>query len=178
MGRQDETVRLLHEKESFHQAIDQRHEEGKCSFHKSVHQWVHVCAMQRKTTLSMLALFIKKSTKMPAKLLGGKKEFNNVVAEGIMKVKEELVQNEYNKEVVQHVNNMNQTNNWVDVPKDVEIWRRKWSKFDTLPSITGMYWTIKRWQKRLGARISRMSRGENSWGFGTSKDRYARWYEA
>ena len=31
------------------------------------------------------------------------------------------MQNEYEKEVVQHVINMNQSNNWVDIPKDVEI---------------------------------------------------------
>jgi hypothetical protein len=51
----------------------------------------------------------------------GRKEFNYVVAEEVIKVEEEWVQNEYNNEVVQHVINMNQSNNWVDVPNDVEI---------------------------------------------------------
>ena len=31
------------------------------------------------------------------------------------------MRNEYDNEVVQHVINMNQSNNWVDVLKDVEI---------------------------------------------------------
>ncbi len=59
--------------------------------------------------------------KNPAKLVDGRKEFNYTVAEEEIKVEEEWVRNEYDNEVVQHVINMNQTNNWVDVPKDVEI---------------------------------------------------------
>ncbi len=54
-------------------------------------------------------------------VLDGKKQFNYVVGEKEIKVEEEWVQNEYNNKVVQHVINMNQTNNWVDVPKDVNI---------------------------------------------------------
>jgi hypothetical protein len=59
--------------------------------------------------------------KNPAKLVDGRKEINYVNAEEEIKVEEEWVRNEYNDEVVQHVINMNQSNNWVDVPKDVEV---------------------------------------------------------
>ncbi len=59
--------------------------------------------------------------KNSAKLVDDRKELNFVVAEEEIKVEEEWVQNEYNNKVVQHVINMNQSNNWVDVPKDVEI---------------------------------------------------------
>jgi hypothetical protein len=48
-------------------------------------------------------------------------EFNYIVAEEEIKVEEEWVRNEYDNEVVQHIINMNQTNNWVDVPKDGKI---------------------------------------------------------
>jgi hypothetical protein len=52
----------------------------------------------------------------------GKRQFNYVVAEEEIKVEEEWVRNEYKDfKVVQHVINMNQTNNWVDVRKDLEI---------------------------------------------------------
>ena len=78
--------------------------------------------MPRKTTVSMRASFIEKLTReTPSKLVDGRKEFNYIVAEEEIKVEEEWVQNEYDNKVVQHVINMNQTNNWVDVPKDVEI---------------------------------------------------------
>ena len=53
--------------------------------------------------------------------MDGRKEFNYVVTEEEIKVEEEWVQNEYDNKVVQHVINMNQSNNWVDVLKDVEI---------------------------------------------------------
>ena len=66
-------------------------------------------------------VYRKIDKKNPAKLVDGRKEFNYVVAEEVIKVEEEWVQNEYNNEVVQHVINMNQSNNWVDVPNDVEI---------------------------------------------------------
>jgi hypothetical protein len=63
----------------------------------------------------MLALFIAKlDKKNPAKWV-------DVVAEEEIKVEEEWVQNEYEKEFVQHVINMNQSYNWVDIPKDDEI---------------------------------------------------------
>ncbi len=77
----------------------------------------------KETTVSKLASFIhKKLTKEKlAKLVDGNKQSNYVVAEEEIKVGEEWVQNEYNNEVVQHVIKMNQSNDWVDVPKDVEI---------------------------------------------------------
>ena len=59
--------------------------------------------------------------KIPAKLVDGRKQFKYVVAEEEIKVEGEWVRNEYDNEVVQHVINMNQSNNWVDVLKDVEI---------------------------------------------------------
>jgi hypothetical protein len=59
--------------------------------------------------------------KNPAKLVDDRKELNFVAAEEEIKVEEEWVHNEYNNKVVQHAINMNQSNNWVDVPKDVEI---------------------------------------------------------
>jgi hypothetical protein len=66
-------------------------------------------------------VYCKIDKKNPAKLVDSRKEFNYVVAEEEIKVEEEWVRNEYEKEVVQHVINMNQSNNWVDIPKDVEI---------------------------------------------------------
>jgi hypothetical protein len=66
-------------------------------------------------------VYRKIDKKNPAKLVDGRKEFNYVVPEEEIKVEEELVQNEYKKEVVEHLINMNQSNNSVEVPKDVEI---------------------------------------------------------
>ena len=36
-------------------------------------------------------------------------------------MEEEWVRNEYDNKVVQHVINMNLSNDWVDVPKDLKI---------------------------------------------------------
>jgi hypothetical protein len=93
--------------------------------------------------------------KNPAKLVDSRKEFNYVVAEEEIKVEEEWVRNEYEKEVVQHVINMNQSNNWVD--NGVHSMHCRAQQV--------MYWTMRRWQKRLGARISRTSGEGDCWGF-------------
>ena len=82
--------------------------------------------------------------KKPAKIVNGRKEINYIVdAEEEIKVEEEWVRNEYDDEDIQHVINMNQTNNWVDVPKDVEL-----QIANKKPSMRGMYWTTKQWQKK------------------------------
>ncbi len=103
----------------------------------------------------------------PVKLVDGRKEFNYIVAEEEIKVEEEWVQNEYDNKVVQHVINMNQTNNWVDVPKDVEIRiaKKKVVRVRFIAKHTGMYWTMTRWQRRFGARISRIAKGGSCLGF-------------
>jgi hypothetical protein len=66
-------------------------------------------------------VYRKIDKKNPAKLVDGRKEFNYVVVEEEIKVEEEWVRNEYDNKVVQRVINMNQSNNLVDVSKDVEI---------------------------------------------------------
>ncbi len=66
-------------------------------------------------------VYRKIDKKNPAQLVDGRKEFNYVVAEEEIKVEEGWVQNEYDNKVVQHVINMNLSNDWVDIPKDLKI---------------------------------------------------------
>jgi hypothetical protein len=57
----------------------------------------------------------------PAKMVDGRKEIKYADLEEELKVEEQWVQHEYNDKGIQHVINMNQTNNWVDIPNDVEV---------------------------------------------------------
>ncbi len=54
-------------------------------------------------------------------MVDGRKEIKYADLEEELKVEEQWVQHEYNDKGIQHVINMNQTNNWVDIPNDVEV---------------------------------------------------------
>ena len=128
--------------------------------------------MPRKTTVSMRALFIEKLTREIQQSWWMAEKSSIILWQ---KKKSRLKKNGCEMNMTTKLFSTSST--WIKPIIGLtflkmlkyELRRRKWLEFVLLPNITGMYWTMTRWRRRFGARISRIAKGGNCLGFRISQ---------